>query len=282
VDELGAQPNIDARIQAYYGSEFDEGDRLVTRSGAGILEFERTQSIVRRLLAPGSRIIDIGGGTGVHAAALAADGHRVTLVDPVPVHVQRAQAYATFEARLGDVRDLDEPPDSYDAALLLGPLYHLEARAERLRALRVAMRVVRPGGWVVAAAISRLATTCWAAFVEPMLAANPVDRMPLPAPWRRLIESGRGGMTGSGFPGGHFHLSDELEGELADAGLHDVTVRGLEGPAGQVLDISRETDPHLLGAARVLADRFESQPGLRDFSPHLLGVGRVPSGIASN
>lgn len=277
MDDPGAQQQIDARIQAYYGSEFDEGDRLVTRSGAGILEFERTQSIVRSLVAPGSRIIDIGGGTGVHAAALAADGHHVTLVDPVPTHVRRAQAYRTFDARLGDVRDLDEPAGSYDAALLLGPLYHLETRADRVRALRVAVRVVRPGGWVVAAAISRLAATCWAAFVEPMLATEPVDRTPLPAQWRRLIESGRGGITGSRFPGGHFHLSDEFETELADAGLQDVMVRGLEGPAGQVLDIAREKDPHLLDAARALADRFESQPGLRDFSPHLLGVGRVPA-----
>ena len=260
-----------------YGSEFDEGDRLVSRSGAGILEFERTQAIVRSLVPPGSRIIDVGGATGVHAAALAADGYAVTLVDPVPAQVRRAQAHGTFDARLGDVRDLDEPTGSYDAALLLGPLYHLEDRAERLRALEAAMRAIRPGGWLFAAAISRLSTTCWAAFIEPMLAPDPVDRSPMPAAWRRLIEDGRGGLTGSGFPGGHFHLSDELEIEFAEAGLEDVTVRGLEGPAGQALDMAREKEPRLLEAARTLADRFESQPGLRDLSPHLLGIGRVPA-----
>ncbi len=44
--ELSPQEHVDARILAYYGSEFDEGDRLVGRSGQGVLEFERTQQIV--------------------------------------------------------------------------------------------------------------------------------------------------------------------------------------------------------------------------------------------
>jgi SAM-dependent methyltransferase len=278
VEDLEAQGHIDTRIQAYYGAEFDESDRLVGRSGAGILEFERTQAVVRALLAPGARILDIGGGTGVHAAALAADGYDVTLVDPVPMHVSLARGHGTFEARLGDVRDLDEPLASYDGALLLGPLDHLADREERLRALRVAAAAVRPGGWVLAAAISRLATTSWAAFIEPMLSGEPRERSPMPTPWRRLVEDGRGGVTGKGFPGGHFHLSDEFEHELVEAGLVDVSVRGLEGPAGQALDIAREKDPHLLDAARALADRFADEPGLRDLSPHLLGVGRVRGG----
>jgi SAM-dependent methyltransferase len=279
MEDVGTQRRIDARIQEYYGVEFDEADRLVGRSGAGILEFERTQAVIRGVVPSGSRVIDIGGGTGVHAAALAADGYDVTLVDPVPMHVRRAREHGTFDARLADVRELGEPPRSYDAALLLGPLYHLDDRSDRVQAIRVARDVVRPGGWVFAAAISRMATTCWAAFIEPMLKDEPTERSPMPEPWRRLIEDGRGGVTGAGFPGGHFHLSDELEAELVDAGLHDVSVRGLEGPAGQALDITREKDPRLLDAARALADRFEALPGLRDFSPHLLGVGHTsPTG----
>src|SRR4029453_15161994 len=47
---------------------------------------------------------------------------------------------------------------SYDAVLLLGPLYHLPERDDRLRALREARRVVKPGGPVVVAAISRFAS----------------------------------------------------------------------------------------------------------------------------
>jgi hypothetical protein len=48
--------------------------------------------------------------------------------------------------------------------LLLGPLYHLIDRAERVRALRECARIVRPGGPVFAAAISR-----WAVRIDGML-----------------------------------------------------------------------------------------------------------------
>ncbi|EMD24141.1 STAS domain-containing protein [Amycolatopsis azurea] len=60
----------------------DEGARLT--GAVGRLEFLRTQEIVRRHLPAGSlRVLDIGGATGVHAAWLAADGHRVALFDIV-------------------------------------------------------------------------------------------------------------------------------------------------------------------------------------------------------
>jgi hypothetical protein len=76
MSELLPQEHVDARILAYYGCEFDEGDRLVGRSGQGVLEFERTQQIVGERVSAGARIIDIGGASGLHAAALAKRGGR--------------------------------------------------------------------------------------------------------------------------------------------------------------------------------------------------------------
>ena len=53
---------------------------------------------------------------------------------------------------------VDLPDASADAVLLLGPLYHLTDRADRLAAWREARRVVVPGGVVIAMAISRFAS----------------------------------------------------------------------------------------------------------------------------
>lgn len=100
----------------------------------------------------------------------------------------------------------------------------------------------------------------------------------MPAHWRRMIETGSGGLGPAGFPGGHFHLADDLEGEAIDAGLHDVTVVGIEGPGAQAIEVTRSHDPQVVAAARTLAQAFESQPGLRDLSPHLLAAGRTPAG----
>lgn len=171
--------------------------------------------------------------------------------------------------------------DSFDAALLLGPLYHLVERRDRLRAWAEAIRVVRPGGWVFAAGISRLSAMAWVTVIAPAVdratsgAAAP--RSPLPEKWRRLIEEGAGELGPIGFPGGHFHLADDLEAEAPEAGLEDVRVLGLEGPGSQAIEISRSHDHLQIAAAKTLAEAYESQPGLRDLSPHLLAMGRTPS-----
>ena len=62
-------------------------------------------------------------------------------------------------AQVGDARRLPYGDASADAALLLGPLYHLTDRGDRLTALSEARRVLRTGGLVAAAAISRFAST---------------------------------------------------------------------------------------------------------------------------
>ncbi|MDQ6926784.1 MAG: SAM-dependent methyltransferase, partial [Candidatus Eremiobacteraeota bacterium] len=67
---------------------YDEAGRL--GAGSGPLELARMQEIVRRYTGRGALdVIDVGGGTGVHAVWLALDGHRVQLVDPVAAHVER-------------------------------------------------------------------------------------------------------------------------------------------------------------------------------------------------
>jgi len=105
------------------------------------------------MLGPGR-----GGGPGVYAEWLAGLGYRVHLLDPVARHVEEALAHASFTAALGDARHLEAGNASYDAVLLMGPLYHLTERADRLRALGEARRVVVPGGRVIAVGISRFAS----------------------------------------------------------------------------------------------------------------------------
>jgi ubiquinone/menaquinone biosynthesis C-methylase UbiE len=54
-----------AAISGYY-DRGGELDRLT--AGRGRLEFLRTQDVLRRLLPPSpARVLDVGGGTGVHA-----------------------------------------------------------------------------------------------------------------------------------------------------------------------------------------------------------------------
>jgi SAM-dependent methyltransferase len=148
-------------IVAYYDRS-REGDRLGV-SPQGELERLRTAELLARWLpAAPARVLDVGGGTGVHALPLAAAGYQVDLLDPMPGHLDEARAASARAAAplasiaRGDARALDANAGTYDAVLLLGPLYHLTERAERLAALGEARRVLRPGGVVMAAAISLL------------------------------------------------------------------------------------------------------------------------------
>src|SRR3954451_23792353 len=156
--------SIEPDIVWYYDRGNEQG-RLGER-GTGRLEFLRTQVLLRAALpSPPGRILDVGGGPGVHACWLAREGYDVVLVDPMPLHVEQASAVAaaqpnaSFEATLGDARELQFPDESADAVLLLGPMYRLPDPADRALALSEAVRVLRPGGLLSAAVISRFAST---------------------------------------------------------------------------------------------------------------------------
>lgn len=122
---------FDPDVLAYYDRGEEQG-RLTERPS---LERARTQVLLERLLplAP-ARVLDVGGGAGVYASWLADEGYQVHLVDPVPLHVEQARTGGEVTAAVGDARHLEEADDSWDAVLMLGPLYHLTARAERIRA----------------------------------------------------------------------------------------------------------------------------------------------------
>ncbi|WP_204070894.1 class I SAM-dependent methyltransferase [Planotetraspora phitsanulokensis] len=253
-------------IMDYYLKGQEDG-RL--RSGHPRLEFWRTQDVLRRLLpAVPARILDVGGASGVHAEWLAAAGHRVELIDPVPAHVEQASALPGVIARVGDARHLDAPDASADVVLLLGPLYHLTERADRVRALTEARRVTRPGGLVVAATIAR-----WAAVHDMILKGRYVEE-----PVRRVAdESARTGVlrgaADTGFTTAYFHDPAEVLAEFADAGLPGAERYALEGVfalyAEEWLD-----DPERRALLLDVARRTENEPALLGFG-HMLTVARV-------
>ena len=149
-------------IQEHY-LKGQESQRL--SSGQGELERLRTQAIfTRELPSPPAVVFDIGGGAGIHAFWLAQRGYQVHLIDPVELHLEQARSHETASGvalasiTCGDVRMLEITSGTADAVLLLGPLYHLTERRDRIQALGEARRILRPKGILLAAAISRFAS----------------------------------------------------------------------------------------------------------------------------
>jgi len=255
----------------YYGAS-DEADRLAR--GVGALEFERTKEIISRFLEPQASVADIGGAVGRYAEWLAQAGHRVELIEPVPLHLELARERAGDPPRFGvhraDARALPFNDQSFDAVLLLGPLYHLGDEHDRAQALREATRVCRRGGLIFAAAISR-----FAGLLDNLRAGRIRDD-------QRFANIQAETLTGrrvsaerrmSPFPDAYFHLPSELESELAAAELDVHGVYGVEG-LGWLLDdldaVWEDDDARerILSAARGV----ESERHVVGLSAHLLGV----------
>ncbi|MGO0576783.1 class I SAM-dependent methyltransferase [Ornithinimicrobium panacihumi] len=260
---------IDPALLEWYTHVEDETTRLV-RAPHNRVELLRTREVVGRFLdgTGPMGIVDVGGGSGVHAGWLAEQGHRVTLLDPVPRHVEAAARLPGVEADLGDGRDLPYPDDSFDLGLALGPLYHLADRAERVEVLRELARVVRPGGAVLAAAIGRYAVL--GEFVLDGAFEGPQAENLL-----HYVRTGEN-LDEDGFPVRHAHLSDELFAEAQAAGWIEVGVIGLEGPLGIALDLLPQDRVEAAVAQAVrMARILESDDRALDLSLHLLVFGRV-------
>ena len=258
---------MNKRIVKYYTDEYVELDRL-QRSAAGRLEFIRTQELLREYLpASPATIADIGGGTGAHAAWLRHDGYDVILLDLVPAHAASARReVADMKTVVADAREVPLEAASADAALLLGPLYHLQVGEDRARALAEATRITRPGGLVAAAAISRYA---------PILDVASAGRFEgeLVDLIREQLATGRHDPR-VGFTEAYMHLPKDLAAELATARLVDVHVHGIEGPLWPTSHLL-EADADLSQYAR-LAEELDENPDAVALSCHFLGVGRIP------
>lgn len=99
-------------------------------------------------LPAGSRVVDLGCGSGVFTNALHRRGYQCAGVDLSPKLIAIARAnFSGIEFHTGDIERLPFPDGSFDGVLLSGVLHHLPERS--LCAAEV-FRILRPGGKFVA------------------------------------------------------------------------------------------------------------------------------------
>jgi ubiquinone/menaquinone biosynthesis C-methylase UbiE len=269
-------PRLSNKIREHYAKEADEQSRL---EKYGQLEFHRTKEIIARHLPRRSAVIlDVGGGPGHYSCWLAKLGHKVHLVDPVPLHVEQAKAAAASRRRmlasaaLGDARKLNFAERFADVVLLLGPLYHLVHPRDRATALAEACRTLKPGGLLFAAAISRFASAfdgLFRGFVNDPRFFRIVRRDLKSGQHRNLTNNPQY------FTTAFFHHPNQLHDEVQAAGFAQVRVHGLEGP-GWLLPAFEKywKEPRLRGKLLTIVRAMETEPTLLGQSAHLLVVAR--------
>lgn len=219
-------------VEAYYDEKVMEEWHRLERHRT---EFAVTMQALADYLPPSpATVLDIGGGPGRYAIALAKLGYEVTLVDLSPRNIAFANAKAAewgvslvdcIQTNALDLNKLGEA--QYDAILMLGPLYHLTLAAERLQALREAVSHLAPNAPFFAAFINRFAIFRDAAKRDPHWVIKQPDYVA--QVWQTGIHSQTGPDVVNRFTHAHFAHPTEIEPLMKQAGLSTKAIIGCEG-----------------------------------------------------
>jgi len=264
-----------ADIEAFYQTAYNEEGRMERNP----LEFIRCKEIISRYLyGEPMEIADIGGAAGVFSYWLAAQGHRMHLLDFTPLHIEQAKkkgktlGITLASYHCADARSLPFAHGSLDMALLMGPLYHLQDKTNRLQCLSEAMRVLKPGGILLCEAISR-----YASLVDGFKQSEIEDPKLVEIVDRDLATGRHDPGDTAYFTTAFLHTPGELEAEVALAGFKNIELIAVEGFANAMdshaILKNKKQRELLLEYIR----RTEGVPELMGISGHFIAIASTPS-----
>ena len=277
--------SIDKTVLADYDAGIEFG-RL--RSGVGRIEFDYTKELLlKNLPKPPAVIYDIGGAYGEYSWWLASLGYEVHLFDLSEKNIMMSEMlrdeYPGTELasrEVCDARSVPRKDATADAVLLMGPLYHILDREDRLTAIRESRRLLKPEGLLFAGALTPFSVLLHNITVyEPNVEGGKrrlEDPIFLNMVKRELTDGHHdnpGHIAYAGIGSSHLHTAKELREELKLGGFEETEVNGVMGGAWLDKDLdslwenesSREA---LMNTIRLL-DGHEEILGL---SGHLLGI----------
>ena len=229
-----------ARVQSLYDHVAHEYDAVF--AGHVVRHYvDKRLGLVRRLLRPGGRALDVGCGTGVLGAQIAAFGYQVFGVDLSPGMVTKAVERGLAGAFAAFSTALPFADDTFDLALTVATLHHLETPLRVALTIAEMGRVVRPGGHVLLWDHNPL-NPYW-----PIL----MKRVPQDSGDERLVPLG------------------EILADVRGAGLEPVSARRL----GLIPDF---VPARLMPLARAAEKVVESVPPLSLVAAHNVVVARKP------
>lgn len=265
-----------SKVQSFYDKNVQsEWERLGVRHRT---EFAVTMRALKEFLVPApAKVIDIGGGPGRYALTLAKHGYGVTLIDLSEANLAFARQ-KTVEMNISmdgilqaNALDLSVFPDeSFDAALMMGPLYHLLVHEERILALREAWRLLKPGSLIFASFISRIAAFRDAASKG---ASWVLER---PTTTKKILTTGIDINEAEGFTDAYFAHPDEVIPLGESAGYETVLRLGCEGVVSGHEAYINSLEGKDFEYWSDLNYRIGKDPAAIGASDHILYIGRKP------
>lgn len=266
-------------VRAYYDEKVDyEWARLDMPMRH--LEFASTLRLLDDYFPPSGHILDVGSGPGRYSIELLKRGYSVTLFELSPKLLARARqeianAGLAAEAYINDdARNLGRmPSDSFNALLLMGPMYHLVNGEDRKRVLTECHRILKPGGMLLVAYIN-----AWG-LLRAGLNEFADEFQNMEALRGLLGESTQTGEDVGGFTEAYFTIPPAALSEVSGAGFEIISRAGVESfAAGQkyTLHALREAKPGIYeNIKQMVVETCELEP-FRDTTEHLHIVARKP------
>lgn len=238
------------------------------------LEFLRCKEIISRYVKEQPmQIVDIGGATGAFSYPLAQQGHHVHLLDFTPAHIEKAKENAgKYGVELtsytcADARQTPYADAVFDLALVMGPMYHLQEREDRIACLQEAKRVVKKGGTILCEVISRYANLFEVFENGATTDPNFVEIL------QENLQTGKHNPADSGyFTAAFFHTPEQILEEIVQAGLASAGLVAVEGFAHTLNAVEILQNPSSAQLLLSLIRQTESIPALLGASGHIMAV----------
>lgn len=216
-----------SNVEEYYNYQYDEWGRLERHR----IEYEITKKVLDEYIQENSEVLDVGAGPGRYSIYLAQKGHKVTLVDLSKTLVEQAKenaAKAGVDIQKfikGNVLELETilPNQCFDAVLCMGPLYHLLEEEERKEAIRQCLKLLKPGGILIASFISAYAP------IVDCLKAYPHEIREQKERLLQYLSNGRTYKDFSGFTDAYFINPENIEELFSEFQLETMRIMAVEG-----------------------------------------------------
>lgn len=247
----------------------DEWNRI-----AGRPEFLLTTRFINRYVKPGDKILDIGGGPGRYSLYLANRGCDVTLFDLSDGNIKFAQQKAaeqslTIKTLCGDARAIDNILDEqFDHILLMGPMYHLLEETDRIKAVNLSLKLLKPKGEIFISFINMFAGIIYAMKCRPDIISDPVEQE-----FHNSFIDNKS-FTGEAFTQAYFAKQDEILPFMEQFPLEKLHFIGQESITSPCESNIMSQPQKIIDLWLDLCEKICEREDLLSWSEHLMYIGR--------
>lgn len=261
-------------VRSFYDKD---AEKEWTRLELHPFEFILTTWMMDNYIRPGDAILDIGGGPGRYSIHYAKKGCAVTLVDLSQGNVdlalrKAAEAGVPLTARAQNCLELETLGlGQFDHVFLMGPLYHLMEEADRVQAVELALRHLRPGGKLYVSFIMVIGGVLYDLQNPGEIVTDQTN--PGAAPFFDAVASGEDFPNRIGFTYNYMYHQRNILPFMERFGLKKLHFFGQEGILSPNYKELLTRSPEEIELWVELAKRYLEVPELLAFSEHAMYIG---------